>query len=138
MIAIGPRSGIPAPGCTGGSPAGKTAIFFQVRDRIRQDRSNVVLDLKPDGYQLLKFKDFVLKLMSEARISTRSLLSGSIYFCSKSATRLSRKTESSTHARISSPTNGTDVPDTRVVRWVMLWSVPGLQSRPVRGITFNS
>jgi hypothetical protein len=45
--------------------AGKTAIFFQVRDRIRQDRSNVVLDLKPDGYQLLKFKDSVLKLMSE-------------------------------------------------------------------------
>jgi hypothetical protein len=45
--------------------SGKTAIFFQVRDRVRQEKKNVVLDLKPDGYQLLKFKESVLKLMNE-------------------------------------------------------------------------
>lgn len=44
--------------------SGKTAIFFQVRDKIRQDRQNVVLDLKPDGYQLLKFKESVLSMMA--------------------------------------------------------------------------
>jgi hypothetical protein len=45
--------------------SGKSAIFFQVRDKLRQDRKNVVLDLKPDGYQLLKFKESVLRLMAE-------------------------------------------------------------------------
>jgi hypothetical protein len=40
--------------------SGKTALFFQLRDRVRQDRSNVVLDLKPEGFQLIKFKDQVL------------------------------------------------------------------------------
>ncbi|HEV7486899.1 MAG TPA: hypothetical protein VGQ65_14570 [Thermoanaerobaculia bacterium] len=40
--------------------SGKTAIFAQVRDQIRRDRANVVLDLRPDGYQLLKFKEMVL------------------------------------------------------------------------------
>src|SRR5690606_27879991 len=31
--------------------SGKSALFFQVRDKLRRGRS-VVLDLKPDGYQL--------------------------------------------------------------------------------------
>jgi len=44
---------------------GKTALFFQVRDRIRKDRQNVVIDLKPEGYQLLKLKENVLDLLSE-------------------------------------------------------------------------
>ena len=43
--------------------SGKSALFFQVRDRLRENRRNVVLDLRPDGYQLLKFKDSVLKLL---------------------------------------------------------------------------
>lgn len=43
--------------------AGKTAIFAQVRDRTRQNSQNVVLDLLPDGYQLLKFKEMVLKFL---------------------------------------------------------------------------
>lgn len=43
--------------------SGKTAIFAQVRDRIRWDRQNIVLDLRPDGYQLLKFKEMVLKYL---------------------------------------------------------------------------
>lgn len=49
---------------TGRKGSGKTAIFFQLRDSVRRKKVNVVLDLKPDGYQLLKFKDQVLKLMA--------------------------------------------------------------------------
>src|SRR6185369_10712226 len=44
---------------------GKTALFFQVRDRIRRDKRNVVIDLKPEGYQLLKLKENVLDLLAE-------------------------------------------------------------------------
>jgi hypothetical protein len=43
--------------------AGKTAIFSQVRDRKRQNSRNVVLDLLPDGYQLIKFKEMVLRFL---------------------------------------------------------------------------
>ena len=45
--------------------SGKTAIFFQVRNRIRRDPANVVLDLKPEGYQLRKFRESVLRLLSQ-------------------------------------------------------------------------
>jgi len=44
---------------------GKTALFFQVRDRVRRDKQNVVIDLKPEGYQLIKLKEQVLDLLSE-------------------------------------------------------------------------
>jgi hypothetical protein len=43
--------------------SGKTAIFYRARDRIRRDKSNVVLDLKPEGYQLRKFRDSVVHLL---------------------------------------------------------------------------
>lgn len=43
--------------------SGKTAIFAQVRDRTRQNLRNVVLDLLPDGYQLIKFKEMVLRYL---------------------------------------------------------------------------
>ncbi len=45
--------------------SGKTAIFWRVRDRKRENPQLVVLDLKPDGYQLRKFKDQVLSLLQE-------------------------------------------------------------------------
>ncbi len=45
--------------------SGKTALFFQLRDRLRRDRRIVVLDLKPEGFQLLKFKEQVLDLLEE-------------------------------------------------------------------------
>lgn len=45
--------------------SGKSAIFFQVRNRVRRDPANVVLDLKPEGYQLRKFKESILQLLSE-------------------------------------------------------------------------
>lgn len=45
--------------------SGKTAVFAQVRDHIRSDRNQIVLDLKPEGYQLRKFKELVLDLLEE-------------------------------------------------------------------------
>jgi nucleoside 2-deoxyribosyltransferase len=53
---------------TGRKGSGKTAIFFRLRDTMRATRSNVVLDLKPEGYQLLKLKDSVVKLMSSGTV----------------------------------------------------------------------
>lgn len=44
--------------------SGKTAIFFQIRDRERASKKKIVLDLKPDGYKFLKFKELVLRLMT--------------------------------------------------------------------------
>jgi hypothetical protein len=46
--------------------SGKTALFIRVRDRVRNDRRNAVLDLKPDGHQLKRFKHMVLDLLEEA------------------------------------------------------------------------
>lgn len=53
---------------TGRKGSGKTAIFFRLRDTIRANRQNVVLDLKPEAYQLLKLKDSIVKLMSSGTV----------------------------------------------------------------------
>lgn len=45
--------------------AGKTALFIQVRDKTRTDKRNVVLDLKPEGYQLLKLKEDILAHLTQ-------------------------------------------------------------------------
>jgi hypothetical protein len=45
--------------------SGKTALFIRLRDKIRADRRNVVVDLKPEGYQLLKLKDDILSYLTE-------------------------------------------------------------------------
>ncbi len=45
--------------------AGKTALFFQLRDRLRSDKRNLVLDLRPEGYQLLKLKEQVLDMLED-------------------------------------------------------------------------
>jgi len=42
--------------------SGKSAIFYQVRDRIRANRKNIVIDLSPEGYQLIKLKEMVSRL----------------------------------------------------------------------------
>lgn len=43
--------------------SGKTALFSQVRNDLRRNKANVIVDLKPEGYQLLKLKDVVLKYL---------------------------------------------------------------------------
>lgn len=53
---------------TGRKGSGKTAIFFMLRDAVRSNRQNVVLDLKPEGYQLLKLKDAVTNLLSHGTV----------------------------------------------------------------------
>lgn len=50
---------------TGRKGAGKTALFAQLRDSIRKNRSRIVLDLRPEGFQLLKFKERVLDFLEE-------------------------------------------------------------------------
>lgn len=45
---------------TGRKGSGKTALFFQVRDRLRSNKDNVIVDLKPEGYQLTQLKESVL------------------------------------------------------------------------------
>lgn len=44
---------------------GKTALFSQVRDRVRRDKQNVVVDLKPEGYQLRKLKEDVFAYLAQ-------------------------------------------------------------------------
>jgi hypothetical protein len=46
--------------------SGKTALFFQARDYLRRDKKRIVIDLKPDGHQLKRFKDLVLNSMTES------------------------------------------------------------------------
>jgi hypothetical protein len=45
--------------------SGKTALFIQLRDKIRSDKRNVVVDLRPEGYQLIKLKEDMLAYLSE-------------------------------------------------------------------------
>jgi len=45
--------------------SGKTALFVQLRDRKRSDKRNIVVDLKPQGYQLVKLKERVLDFLSD-------------------------------------------------------------------------
>lgn len=45
--------------------SGKTALFIQVRDKVRADKRNIVVDLKPEGYQLLKLKEDILNYLTE-------------------------------------------------------------------------
>ena len=45
--------------------SGKTALFLQLRDRIRGDKRNVMVDLKPEGYQLIKLKEDLLAYLTE-------------------------------------------------------------------------
>ena len=44
--------------------SGKTAIFLQARDKTRANKSNIVVDLAPEGFQLVKLKEFVLRQLA--------------------------------------------------------------------------
>jgi hypothetical protein len=44
--------------------SGKTAIFIQTRNRVRANKNNIVVDLAPEGFQLVKIKEFVLKQLT--------------------------------------------------------------------------
>lgn len=50
---------------SGRKGTGKTALFFQLRNRLRDFGKLVVLDLRPEGFQLLKFKERVLDFLEE-------------------------------------------------------------------------
>lgn len=44
---------------------GKTALFSQVRNDLRRNPKRVVVDLKPEGYQLLKLREAVLDYLTD-------------------------------------------------------------------------
>jgi hypothetical protein len=45
--------------------SGKSALFFQVRNRLRSQKQNVVVDLNPEGFQLRKLKTLILDHLEE-------------------------------------------------------------------------
>jgi hypothetical protein len=45
--------------------AGKTALFSQLRNEKRIDSQTIVVDLKPEGYQLIRLKEDVLDYLAE-------------------------------------------------------------------------
>lgn len=45
--------------------AGKTAIFYGVRSTYNRSQDHVVLDLKPEGHQFIKLREFVLNTLAE-------------------------------------------------------------------------
>lgn len=45
--------------------AGKTALFSQLRNEKRTNVRNIVVDLKPEGYQLVRLKEDVLDYLAE-------------------------------------------------------------------------
>lgn len=50
---------------TGRKGAGKTAIFYAVRDALPRGHATITLDLKPEGYQFAKLRDVVLSELTE-------------------------------------------------------------------------
>ena len=44
---------------------GKTALFSQVRNDLRRNPNRVVVDLKPEGYQLVKLREAVLDYLTD-------------------------------------------------------------------------
>ena len=49
---------------------GKTALFSQLRNEKRVNSDNIVVDLKPEGYQLIKLKEDVLDFLAEGTDSS--------------------------------------------------------------------
>ena len=48
--------------------SGKSALFFQVRERLIPSRENLVIDLKPDGFQLISLKESLAPILSEGAL----------------------------------------------------------------------
>ena len=45
--------------------SGKTALFAHLRNKLRNNRANIIIDLKPQSYQLKKLKDSILTYLSD-------------------------------------------------------------------------
>lgn len=45
--------------------SGKSALFYGLRNYLSDNRNRLILDLKPDGHQFLRFREVVLAKMSE-------------------------------------------------------------------------
>ena len=49
--------------------SGKTALFLRLRNEKRRRSANIVVDLKPEGYKLLKFKERIVDALSEGSLN---------------------------------------------------------------------
>jgi hypothetical protein len=47
---------------------GKTALFIRTRDKNRKVREKIVVDLKPEGYQLKKLREDVFEIITDASV----------------------------------------------------------------------
>ncbi len=45
--------------------SGKTALFIRLRDAMRKDKRNIVVDLRPETYQLIKLKEDILQYLTD-------------------------------------------------------------------------
>ena len=73
--------------------SGKSALFFQVRDNLRQNKQNVIVDLRPEGYQLVQLKEAVLELLKPGSQDYLLLRFGTTFYCWKLCIELSRRIE---------------------------------------------
>ena len=46
--------------------SGKTALFYRIRDKKRENRKNIVLDLKPGSHQLKGFKNILKRIIDDS------------------------------------------------------------------------
>ena len=47
--------------------SGKTALFYGLRNEVSKTNDSLVLDLKPEGHQFVKFRELVLATLSEGK-----------------------------------------------------------------------
>lgn len=48
--------------------SGKSALFAHLRNVLRRNRQNIVIDLKPESYKLIKFKEDIFGLLTEGAL----------------------------------------------------------------------
>ena len=76
--------------------SGKSALFFQVRNKLRDDKRNVVLDLHPEGFQLRKLKALVLDQLEVGTREHSITALGRTYYYESCARNCSKKIELAT------------------------------------------
>ena len=82
--------------------SGKTALFARLRDEKRRNRRNVVVDIKPEGYKLLKFKEESLGLVQLGTLEHTVTAFWNTSSCWRSRTSCWRRTGKSMDATLDS------------------------------------
>lgn len=85
---------------TGRKGSGKTAIFFQVRDTLRVQDGTLVIDLKPESFQMSKFRDDLAELVDAGLVD--HTLSAFWYFVMLSEVMVALRKRAERYARADS------------------------------------